>query len=149
MTEIFAVYKFVSSRLKGSTPLAALVGTRIYAGIAPSGTLTYPLISFSVRSNRDRSVVDGESAYIDCLLDVKLVTNQGLGSLAAADALVFSLLHRTGAADVDNVHIMGCYRTNSMITEQPDGTEVFRYSIHTYRVRAYRSTVVTLFAGRQ
>ena len=118
---------------------------RVFAGIAPAkDPITqkppaYPLISFSVRTSRDITVVDGESAYLDCTVDVKLVHNAGLGAIVEADKLIFSLLHRAGNHTiVGDTDVMGCHREGHTITERADGDVIYRYSIQTYRIRASR-----------
>lgn len=143
MTEILGIYSFLRSRLSSSSDLTNIIGTRIYAGIAPSKDPAtskppiYPLVSYSVRSSRDRTVVDGESAYLDCLVDVKLVHTLGLGAMEAADGLIFSLLHRSNGR-VGSIQVMGCHREGHIITEKVDGDTIYRYSIQSYRIRASR-----------
>jgi hypothetical protein len=145
MTEILAIYSFLTARLKSSPELAAIVSDRVYAGIAPAKDArtqkppAYPIISFSVRTSRDITVVDGESAYLDCTVDVKLVHMGGLGAMQEADRLIFSLLHRPpNHVTVGDVDIMGCHREGHTLAERADGDVIYRYSIQTYRIRAAR-----------
>lgn len=145
MTEILGIYAFLTQRLKSSSELAVIVNDRIFAGIAPAKDPTtkkppvYPLISFSVRTARDVTVVDGESAYLDCVVDVKLVSNSGLGSMVEADRLIFSLLHRAGNHTIQgDIDVLGCHREGAILSEKADGDVTYRYSIQTYRIRASR-----------
>ena len=142
MTEIVGVYAHLVERLS-VPPVSGLVGGRVFAdGASPIDDATklaprYPMIVFGVRTSSDLTLLGGESGYLTAVIDVKIITDDSLASIADLDALVFAALHRSGAV-VDNIEIMGCHRTGHILTQRTDGDKCYLYSIQTYKVRAAR-----------
>ena len=145
MTEILGIYAFLLEKL-GTAPINAIVGERVFVDVAPpiddaTGVApVYPMIVFGVRTTRDQTIVDGESAYLTAVIDVKIITDNSLASIADLDSLVFAALHRSGGAVIENIDIMGCHREGAILTQRTDGDKNYRYSIQTYKVRAARQS---------
>lgn len=121
----------------------AIVNRRIYADVAPpiddqtKLAPAYPMIVFGVRTSNDLTLLGGESGYLTATVDIKIITDDSLASIADLDALVFAALHRSGGV-LDNIEIMGCHRTGHLLTQRTDGDKSYRYSIQSYKIRAAR-----------
>lgn len=142
MTEILGIYAFLVDKLD-TIAINAIVNGRIFADVAPPiDDITklapvYPMIVFGVRTANDLTLLGGESGYLTAIIDVKIITDDNIGSIAALDTLVFKALHRSGGI-VEDVEIMGSHRTVHLVTQRTDGDKSYRYSIQTYKIRAAR-----------
>jgi hypothetical protein len=93
--ELVGADAFIYATLAGDTALAAIVGTRIYADVAPSLPTppTYPLVLFSLQSSRD---VVGIGTYRAMTTPTYLVRvigkGGGFGAIQAAADRIDALL---------------------------------------------------------
>jgi hypothetical protein len=112
--------------------LAALVGGRVYSGIAPA-TATYPLIVFQVQSpGADVTVIGGERIWADPLFLVRAVGKSASWSSvsATADAIDVALHNTSGGA------VVWCRRESPFsLIEVTDAGIQYRHLGGLYRLR--------------
>lgn len=129
--EIYQLGVFVSTTLRASVALTALVGTRIYPEFAEQGA-TYPLVVYSLISSPDRNAIGADRRmFTEPLFLVKGIASgtSWVTVSAIADAIDEAL---TGANNNDAVsptlHVQGAYREMPVrYTEVPQGTSGTRY----------------------
>lgn len=149
--ELLACYAFITNRLLGGDSpnsdqqaLRALIGTRVFAGAAPSKDSAtnkapvYPMVILSTVTSSNIIVQDGTTAWLNTSIDVKIIGTGSLTDLAAIEALVYTLLQKQ-SGDAAGCHIMGCHQEAVLIPPPiVDGDIAYNLMIHTYRLRAHR-----------
>lgn len=122
--------KWLTSTLKGDTAFAAVMGTRIYAEIAPRGT-TYPLTTIQmvgpaeqIGNAYDDRIMDEEIWQIDLAAQA----NSYSGLEVAADR-ARALLHKTTGTGV----IACVYAGNLRFAEEVAGVD-YRHIILEFRI---------------
>lgn len=91
MSEILGLHRFAYSRLAADPELAALVGGRIYEGIAPPGT-EYPLVLFGVQAGTDLLGAGGTRIWVSAVLQARAVGPMPASELAPIAARIDAAL---------------------------------------------------------
>ncbi len=152
MNELLAIYAFIRAQLLGGDApdanqqaLRALVDARVFAGVAPTKdaatgkTPAYPFVVLATVAANNVIVQDGTTAWVNALIDVKIVGSGSLSDLAPVDALVFTLLQKQSGVVDDAVNVMACHQEAVLIAPPVvDGDAIFNQIVQSYRVRAHR-----------
>jgi len=109
MIETTRVDAWLHTTLSASSPLVALVSTRIYGYVAPQGT-TGNMVVYNWQGGSDLNTVGSYRALVNGLWQVKAITQSN--SFAAAKAImdiVDDTLHRASGS-VSDALILACVR---------------------------------------
>lgn len=106
---------WIEGALSGDDALSALVGERIYAGVAPQGA-TYPLVTFASLGGADTTA----PGFRRILTQFRYALHcaDRVGSIAALDAVaarVDALLHGKTAQWASGAFALGCQRERQMV----------------------------------
>lgn len=112
LTSVAIAETWLFARLTTDPPLAALVGTRLFAGIAPEGT-DYPLLTYQGATGADTTAPGMRRIITQMTYDVHMAVREA--SIAALDAIaarVDALLHGQQAYQFPSgAYTVACYRT--------------------------------------
>lgn len=129
--ELAGADRFLYQTLAADPTLSALIGTRIYAGLAPQGA-TFPYLVFSHQGGLDRLTTGGQSrVFTRPVYTVKVVSQKT--SYAEADTIASQvdavLLAGSGPVVVDGVtyQVMSCHRTEPFRYLEPAAGSQYRH----------------------
>ena len=112
ITAVSLAEAWIFERLSTDGPLSDLLGSRIYAGIAPEGT-PYPLLTYQGISGVDTTAPGMRRVLTEMTYDIHMATREG--SIAALDpiaARVDALLHGQQAyLFASGAYTVACQRT--------------------------------------
>ena len=153
MNEALGAILFIRNKLLGASDpaarsadqiaLRAIIGERVYAGVPPSqDPLTkkkpvFPVIVSNVRAATDKIVVDGASAFVSLVVDVKTIGTSSYTDLIPIDTLIYKLLQKAHGP-IEGLDVMGCHREQSLVLEQVDDDTTYRSIVQSFRVRISR-----------
>ena len=132
-SDLLTAERFIATKLKASTALVAVVGTRIFSEIGPAKT-PYPLVVFKWQGGQDVAVMKGVSLFLVEMYAVKAICNNNdVTSIeAAANAIQTALHNITG--NITGGSVLMCQRQAPIkYTETVDGV-IYRHLGATYRI---------------
>ncbi len=139
MSETTATERWFYAQLSGDATLTGVVGTKLYADIAPDESAT-PYVTYSMLSGVDLMVVSGIRIWTNMLYLVRGIdeARSYLGNLATIDTRIDAVLHKQTGSNVDGV-IWSCVREQAFrLSEERDG-RIFKHLGGIYRIRADRA----------
>ena len=137
MCEVLGLHRFAYSRLASDPELAALVGGRIYEGIAPPGT-EYPLVLFNVQSATDLLGAGAARLWMNALVQVKAVGPGAASELSPIADRLDALLHVAEpvvvSLDGKSYQIHGSHRERAIGYDEVVAGQVYWHLGGLYRV---------------
>ena len=157
MIEVLGMFQFIGERLgkyetgpltDDQAALRAIIERRVYAFVAPKKDPDtkqppdYPLVTLSNITSNNIKTLEGETVYVNALVDVKTSTDKGLGSLGAPCEYIHRLLKQTHGdvwGEMGGVHIMECNEEDTVILPAVvDGNTIYHSIVQPFRIRAHR-----------
>lgn len=163
--DIIGAHRFIRNRLLGiggvmsadQSTLVDIIGDRVYYLAAPTEEEQracrrpdlrqednedgfWPLIITSDRAATDRVVVGGASAYVEIVMDVKLVGKGPIGSLSILKKKIFRIL-QCSKGPVEDLYVMGCYRESSRIAKEVIHKVTYPTLIQSFRLRIQQAPI--------
>lgn len=137
MAESAAIDRWLNTVLAGDTQLAALVGTRIYADLAPGGA-ALPMVVYQMQAANDLMVLGSARVWANAVYIVRGVARSlayGGNLLTIADR-IDTVLHAASGSNVEGT-IFECVREREFrMTEVGQDGEQYRHMGGMYRILA-------------
>lgn len=136
MAESTAIDRWLNTVLAADTQLAAVVGTRIYADLAPDGA-ALPMVVYQMQSSRDLMALGSHRVWANTLYLVRGVAQTIAygGSLITIADRIDAALHAASGSTVEGV-VYECVREGEFrLTETANGIQ-YRHLGGLYRILA-------------
>lgn len=108
------VEEWIYTTLTGDATLAGLVGTRVYAGMAPQGA-TMPYVVFAMANNHDVMGLGGTRIMTDFTYRVEVVgRTDSYSTISPIADGIDTLLHKASGAAGEDGYVLACQRVQEI-----------------------------------
>ncbi|MCW5933968.1 MAG: DUF3168 domain-containing protein [Fimbriimonadia bacterium] len=138
MSETGAIEQSLYTALTSEAGITAVVGTRVYAYLAPQGAVM-PYIVYAPVSGGIESNCTHEQQTVEPLYTVRAVSEGGsMLAVHALAELIHSAIGTTAESVVTGVQLLGCYRESTVEYVEVFEGKRYCHAGGVYRVLAYQ-----------
>jgi hypothetical protein len=135
-SEILVAHSWLDTTLRADAALAAIVGTRIYEGVAPQGT-AYPFVVFQTLSTLDyKPAAGGARVWTACEIMVKVIVEGESYSPASAAYDRIDALIKRATGTIAGGTIIASTRESALAYGEESNGKHYRHLGGTYRITA-------------
>lgn len=138
MSETSAIEQSLYTALTSEAGITAVVGTRVYAYLAPQGAVM-PYIVYAPVAGEIEANCTHEQQTVEPLYIVRAVSEGGgMSTVQTLAALIRSAIETTAESVVAGVQLLGCYRESTVEYVEIFEGKRYCHAGGAYRVVAYQ-----------